>query len=304
VISNQKISKELEEWKQKVHLIAASLPNVPFRIFAAAADDEYRKPMLGILHALKDVYASENAEIDMAESYFVGDAAGRPNDHSGTDRKWAMNAGLKFYTPEEFFLGQSTSEYQLLGYDTSLVMPGGEPFTPTLSLKSELVLLVGYPSMGKSTLYRKHLSPAGYQHISQDALGSRAKCVKATEEALAEGKSCVIDNTNRDGQTRKHYIEIAKKFGVPVRCFKFENSIDLAWHNNLYRTYCLASSTLENEVKRGKVPNIAYYGFQKNYEEPLLEEGFSEIVDVKWYFEGSEEERMRWSMLHQSINGK
>ena len=125
-------------WKQKVHLIAASvsrhlfrdcvhsaqdfpqLPNVPFRIFAAAADDEYRKPMLGMLHALKDIYISENVEIgkfhhrpgfpfglmannafeDMTESYFVGDAAGRPDDHSGTDRKWAMNAGLKFYTPE------------------------------------------------------------------------------------------------------------------------------------------------------------------------------------------------------------
>jgi len=75
--------------------------------------------MLGMLHALKDIYRSEGVEIgklhhrsahpvtdanngfvDMTESYFVGDAAGRPNDHSGTDRKWAMNAGLKFYTPE------------------------------------------------------------------------------------------------------------------------------------------------------------------------------------------------------------
>jgi len=75
--------------------------------------------MLGMLHALKDIYISENVEIgkfhyrsafpavdvtdafiDMAESYFVGDAAGRPGDHSGTDRKWAVNAGLKFYTPE------------------------------------------------------------------------------------------------------------------------------------------------------------------------------------------------------------
>lgn len=37
---------------------------------------------------------------DMTEAYFVGDAAGRPGDHSGTDRKWAMNARLKFYTPE------------------------------------------------------------------------------------------------------------------------------------------------------------------------------------------------------------
>lgn len=35
---------------------------------------------------------------------------------------------------------------------------------------------------------------------------------------------------------------------VVARCFKFENSIDLAWHNNMYRAYCLASSTTKNEV--------------------------------------------------------
>lgn len=304
VISNQKLSKDLEEWKKKIHLIAASLPNVPFRIFAASADDEYRKPMLGMLHALRDIYVSENVEMDMTEAYFVGDAAGRPGDHSGTDRKWAVNAGVKFYTPEEFFLGEPASEYHFLGYDTTSLIPDGEPFFPTLSTKPELVLFVGYPGMGKSRLYRKHFEPAGYEHINQDVLGTRRKCVNATEEALAKGKSCVIDNTNRDGATRKQYISVAKQLGVPVRCFQFENSIDLAWHNNMCRTYCLASSTLENEGKRDKVPNIAYFSFQKNYEEPSLAEGFSEIVDVRWYFEGSDEERRRWSLLHQSINGK
>ena len=58
------------------------------------------------------------------------------------------------------------------------------------------------------------------------------------------------------------------------------------------------------KAKRDQVPNIAYFGFQKNYEEPSPEEGFSEIIDVRWYFEGSEEERKRWNMLHQSISGK
>lgn len=58
------------------------------------------------------------------------------------------------------------------------------------------------------------------------------------------------------------------------------------------------------KAKRDRVPSIAYFGFQKNYEEPSLEEGFSEIVDVRWHFEGGEEERRRWSTLHQSINGK
>jgi hypothetical protein len=76
--------------------------------------------------------------------------------------------------------------------ELSAVALGGEPFTPKLSSKPELVLLVGYPSMGKSTLCRKHFGPAGYEHINQDVLGSRDKCVKATDEALAKGKSCVI----------------------------------------------------------------------------------------------------------------
>jgi len=52
------------------------------------------------------------------------------------------------------------------------------------------------------------------------------------------------------------------------------------------------------------VPNIAYFKFRKDYEEPSLAEGFSEIVDVRWHFEGSEGERKNWNMLHQSINGK
>lgn len=37
---------------------------------------------------------------DLAASFFIGDAAGRPNDHSSTDRKLALNIGLPFQTPE------------------------------------------------------------------------------------------------------------------------------------------------------------------------------------------------------------
>lgn len=37
---------------------------------------------------------------DAASSFFVGDAAGRPSDFAGTDRKWAENLGMPFYTPE------------------------------------------------------------------------------------------------------------------------------------------------------------------------------------------------------------
>ena len=46
-----------------------------------------------------------------------------------------------------------------------------------------------------------------------------------------------LDNTNRDTTTRKLYVDLAKKVGARVRCFLFEGSMDLAWHNNLYRAY-------------------------------------------------------------------
>jgi bifunctional polynucleotide phosphatase/kinase len=45
----------------------------------------------------------------MEKSFYVGDAAGRPGnkfrarDHSCDDRKFALNAGLQFLTPEMFF---------------------------------------------------------------------------------------------------------------------------------------------------------------------------------------------------------
>lgn len=49
----------------------------------------------------------------MKESFYCGDAAGRPakgkrkKDFSDTDRKFAINIGIKFYTPEMYFLGEN-----------------------------------------------------------------------------------------------------------------------------------------------------------------------------------------------------
>lgn len=50
-------------------------------------------------------------EIDLADSFYCGDAAGRPlgwapkkkKDFSSSDRLFAMNIGIKFVTPEEHF---------------------------------------------------------------------------------------------------------------------------------------------------------------------------------------------------------
>lgn len=43
---------------------------------------------------------SEGVPLDLGESFYVGDAGGRTGDHNVTDRTYAMNIGIPFFTPE------------------------------------------------------------------------------------------------------------------------------------------------------------------------------------------------------------
>ncbi|CAN7117534.1 unnamed protein product [Brassica rapa subsp. narinosa] len=83
---------------------------VPIQVFIACGvassggkDDLYRKPKAGMWQLMKKHFNS-GIEIDMDKSYYVGDAAGRKGDHSDADIKFAQANGLKFYTPEEYFI--------------------------------------------------------------------------------------------------------------------------------------------------------------------------------------------------------
>ncbi|CDO70582.1 hypothetical protein BN946_scf184636.g15 [Trametes cinnabarina] len=326
IITNQALRTQslINDWKKKIPLIANVLSDVPFHLFAATEKDGYRKPIPGMWYELERIFAQDGVHIDLANSFFVGDAAGRPNDHSSTDRKLALNIGIPFYTPEEYFLGLPKAQYILPGFHVSslptdgrspsisqsqtcrvldlaqLVVPRIEPVEPPLlpaPSSPEVVLFVGYPALGKSSFFRSHFEPAGYVHVNQDTLKTRDKCVKATEQALKEGKSVVVDNTNRDKTTREHYVNLAK------RCLYFVGTLELAWHNNLYRVFNLPPAKADSEAKRTLLPYSALTGFRADFEEPSVDEGFAEVRKVNFVFEGGEEERRRWSMWLQ-IDGK
>lgn len=85
-------------------------------------------------------------KIDMSASFYCGDAAGRPDnwapkkkkDFSCSDRLFAKNLGLKFFTPEEHFLNQKPAPFKLPDFDPSVSSGPNTPLVdpPNASITS------------------------------------------------------------------------------------------------------------------------------------------------------------------------
>lgn len=78
-------SKSLSNFKEKMTAVMTQL-DIPISVYAATTDPEYRKPRLGMWREFQDDYDLDVSGIDLKGSVFVGDAAGRPGDHSNVDR--------------------------------------------------------------------------------------------------------------------------------------------------------------------------------------------------------------------------
>ncbi|KAG8909777.1 hypothetical protein FRC00_009469 [Tulasnella sp. 408] len=114
---------KFKKFFDKLPLIASAIPTVPFRIFVASSKDQYRKPIPGTWFELEKLYKNEGIEIGeytyLTKSFYVGDAAGRDGDHNITDRLYAQNVGIPFYTPEEFFLNRPPKPFKSRGFHPS-----------------------------------------------------------------------------------------------------------------------------------------------------------------------------------------
>jgi bifunctional polynucleotide phosphatase/kinase len=51
-------------------------------------------------YAVQEIIKGYGKNVSQETAFFVGNAAGRRNDHSSSDRKFASNVGMQFYTPE------------------------------------------------------------------------------------------------------------------------------------------------------------------------------------------------------------
>ncbi|XP_013364401.1 PREDICTED: bifunctional polynucleotide phosphatase/kinase [Chinchilla lanigera] len=285
-----------EDFKAKVEAVVEKL-GVPLQVLVSTHAGLCRKPLTGMWEHLQE-RANEGVRISLADSVFVGDAAGRPadwapgrkkKDFSCADRLFALNLGLPFATPEEFFLRWRVARFELPAFDPRTVPRTGPLFLPEtsalLSPRPEVVLAVGFPGAGKSTFLREHLVSAGYAHVNRDTLGSWQRCVSACKAALQQGRRVVIDNTNPDAASRARYIQCARDAGVPCRCFLFTATLEQARHpSRVSRPSRQAPPSRQFRELSGSshapVSDVVMFGYRKQFEAPALAEGFSEILKI------------------------
>jgi bifunctional polynucleotide phosphatase/kinase len=288
IFSNQgtlKTDEAVAEFVQKkVNVILSHLetppdgPGVPVSVFLARGmQSRYRKPN----DKMWSLYCRAAGLAPDPIDCFVGDAAGRMADFSDSDRKFALNVGSQFQTPEQFFgPGGARPLPPVANPADTWMRPVASPVF-VFQNRPEIVVLHGCPSCGKTTWTLRHIPDATLATgrppcwVSQDKLGTWQRCIKATEKALTEGRTAIIDNTNYDRKTRARYISLARNFKVPVRCVHFvlaPDQQDLPKHLNEVR-----ADHPNPLVAHAPIPPVAFSGFASRQEPLASDEGFQEI---------------------------
>lgn len=199
--------------------------------------------------------------------------------HPPSDRKFAANIGARFVTPEEFFKKQAPTPKWAWGSPPPDVL--FKPFlnndkivVPQLAPSGglEVIIMVGMPASGKSTIAKRFETGHGYCRVSNDDLGNKAKCLKVASAALSKKQSVVVDNTNPGPDTRAEWSAMAKQFGASLRCIHLDTPLEVARHLNLYR---------EASIGIKRIPDVAINTYNKHFQKPNAgKEGFAEVITI------------------------
>lgn len=218
-------------------------------------------PMLIVIATSKEYYKpnpcifNENVQKiwDKKYSFYCGDALGRVADWSDSDKQFADNIGMQIKQPEEIFPFTQEAKNEMI----DVFNKDGQ----------EMIIMTGFPGSGKTTFVKQHFNDK-YKIVSGDELKTMKKIINYTTRMLEDKHSVIIDSTNPSKKKRAEYIEIAKKFNIPVRCIYITTSLE----ESIYRN--------NERAKTGNgVPKIVYNIYKKHFEEPTQDEG-CEVIKI------------------------
>lgn len=233
-------TNQSKKWKcDQIKLVMEQL-NIPLFIIIAINKQEY-KPNPILFNKFIKKYT-----INKEESFFIGDALGRKSDYSDSDKIFAENIGIKYDSPENFFINKNES------FDIPIIQ---------LSNNLKIIIMVGFPGSGKTTIAQNISKNEEYIHISGDIYKTTSKMKKEALKYI-NIKSIIFDATHSSIKKRKELIEFGNKYNYEIVCIHLTTSLDISYKRN----------KLREDSKQ--VPKIAYSVYNKYYEEPNENEGF------------------------------
>ena len=136
---------------------------------------------------------------------------------------------------------------------------------------SDLVVLIGVPGSGKSSFVQQRYA-ATHVHVSKDLMKSardkNERQHKLVGEALAQGRSVVVDNTNVTRADRAPLVQIARRHGARAIAFFFDAPAK----------ECVARNAVR--LGRARVPAVAIWAAARRLQPPAVHEGFDETYRV------------------------
>jgi bifunctional polynucleotide phosphatase/kinase len=289
IISNQKGLKNEDKKKEWINKLNDIIYHIPFDfVFASLTDDRFRKPMPGSWDFIKDELFKNIDFTKLLEKnkiYFIGDAFGRPNDHSDTDIKFAINCKFKFKTPEMFFKckdnrlskSKGTITYPNIDYMTSLQEEELFKSLDNIIKKNKKILIVciGLPASGKSYLRNKLLNKYEffYYYNIDDSVPEKNNTRLIKMSDINKHNFIIDDNTNMKKNTRINYLKKMSdytKIGI-----WFNYNLDVCLHLNYLRMYWFG-----NKI----VPKVAYNTLLKNFDDNNLNHLFDNFFTINEVF--------------------
>lgn len=135
----------------------------------------------------------------------------------------------------------------------------------------ELVILTGLQGSGKSTFRRQRFPD--HAVVSKDLMRNNQHKERRQRqligEALAEGRSVVVDNTNPRPDDRAPLVAIGREYGARVVGYYFDIPFRVCFRRNAARS--------GHEL----VPELALFVTRKRLRVPTRVEGFDEIWRVR-----------------------
>lgn len=168
-------------------------------------------------------------------------------------------------------------------------LPALRPASARTHVDGEVVLFVGYPAAGKTTLAREW-EGRGYLRLNRDERkGSLKALLPDLDRRLTEGKRrIVLDNTYPRRGSRFDVLEVASRHGVPVTCVWVQTSLEGAQRNAVERMVARYRRLLSPEEMKAlaredpnSFPPEAQFRYRRELEPPRADEGFARIEKVE-----------------------